>query len=149
MRIKLGSFFFITLLSSQEVGATLPLTHEFTIQCQSMVVGGDRTIERKTKITGKNGNILHFTQDGKQGMVSQIIEAERKKEYQEEFQYEINHASFQAVSEHEHMKTYESIFYDISSSSLTWEVAMINTSRNILTSTKTFEFKNCLNIGLD
>jgi hypothetical protein len=137
------STFWVGFSSSPAMGSeSLSSEREFTIQCNSMVTNG-KSYPMVNKIVAKNGYIQLFSEDGKAGRVSKVVELEKDKVLDSN-----NYYSFNSFSEYGHLETYDSYIFN-PSGNLTWEAATINTSRNILTSASVFEFQNCLSLGLD
>ena len=122
--------------STAIVSERLSNESEFTIICNSMVIKG-KSQPKKQKIVAKNGHVQLA------GRVSKVIELSRDNDLDSN-----NYYSFNLFSEYEHMETCDSFLLD-ASGNLTWEVADINTSRNILSSVNVFEFKDCLSLGLN
>jgi hypothetical protein len=137
------STFLVGFSSSAAIGSELLSNErEFTIQCSSMIIKG-KSHPSISKIVAKNGFVQLFSEDGKAGRVSKVVELRRGKDLDSN-----NYYSFNLFSEYEHTETYDS-YTLYPSGSLSWEVAIINTSRNIIISANVLEFQNCLSLGLN
>lgn len=135
--------FLVGFSSSAVTGSELLSNdREFTIQCSSMIIKG-KSHPRVKKVVAKNGFVQLFSEDGKAGRVSKVFELRRDKDLDSN-----NYYSFNLFSEYEHTETYDT-YTLYPSGSLSWEVADINKSRNILISANVFEFQNCLSLGLN
>jgi hypothetical protein len=144
--MKFKVIYISTFLAGFSSSAVMGVEHlsnerEFTIQCNSWIING-KSHPKMTKIVAKNGFFNIFSEDGKAGRVNKIVELRRSNFFESSPSY-----SFDSFADDGPTETYDS--YHLYAGSLSWDVVVINTSRNILISVETFEFQNCLSLGLN